>query len=103
MCSKEKCFYCGVKVVVINDDMHYKTSYAKSPDHFFPRNHPLYDSKRIVMACVQCNLTKGSGDPIEFIKALKDHPLPVWGNKYETKSWCKMTGYKSMKYNRKNG
>lgn len=100
MCNKEeKCFYCGVKVITVTDDnLHYKTANAKSPDHFFPKNHPLYDYKKIVVACVQCNLTKGSGDPIEFMTALRHTSLPEWGIKEETRWWYYRTGYKPMKY-----
>lgn len=100
--KKETCFYCDVEVVIVNDDLHSKTSNAKSIDHFFPKNHPLCNSKNKVVSCRQCNLTKGSGDPIEFIIALRNTPLPEWRAKEKTKRWYKITGYNSTKYKQKN-
>jgi len=99
------CFYCGKTLVyaVIERNEYAKTDNSGSPDHYYPKRHPLYDRKRIVASCSQCNLTKCCGEPENYLDALKSVPLPEWGVRGATVKWYKKTGYDPMKWSKKKG
>ena len=97
--AKDSCFYCGKSLIdVPYDNYHQKTHNSKSSDHYYPKKHPKYSKGGVVTSCIQCNTTKGAGDPEKFIVALQIIPLPKWGVKGLTSKWYKETGYRCGEY-----
>jgi len=64
-----QCFYCGIDVVQPNRaEVGYQPNEAHA-DHFIPlSNGGTNERKNIVCSCGQCNLSKGSKDPFDFIR-----------------------------------
>ncbi len=63
-----QCFYCGIEVEPRQDTKTYQTNEAHA-DHFTPlSNGGTNERKNIVCSCGQCNLSKGSKNPFEFIR-----------------------------------
>jgi len=97
----ETCFYCEVEVISVpysELNRHYTTANARTIDHYYPKNHPLYDPDNKVICCTQCNQTKGCGEPLKYIEALTREPLPVWGEKRGTKHWYTRAKYDSQEW-----